>query len=135
MMLVTARGCGNIEGKGVVLVIAVRGLGVASFDMPVVVGPGIMSLVTVEGPCIASIMAWTIVGISLKVKGTSLDVEEAGKQTMVDDVLLLFDNWVDCDKGYKCSKVNQHLMGWMLSLSTTTRRHINVTEEKLLLNS
>ena len=99
-MLITAGGYSDVEGKGAVLVVIVRGRGVALFDAPApVVGPGTASLVTAEGPCIASMTAWTIVGMSLEFKGVSIGVKEAGEETMVVDVLRLFDNWVDHDKG------------------------------------
>ena len=91
------RGCNDVEGEGVVLVVVVRGRGVVSFDTPTpVVGSGTALLVTVEGPCIMSMTAWMIVGMSSEVKGASVGVKE---ETMVVDILHLFDNWVDRDEG------------------------------------
>ena len=77
----------------------VRGSGVVSSDISVVVGPGITSLLTAERPCIASITVWTIVQKFLKVKGASVGVKEAMKATLVIDVFHLFSNCADRNKG------------------------------------
>ena len=105
-------GHSNVEGEGAVFVIVVRGRGVALFDAPApVVGPGTASLVTAEGPCIASMTVWTIVGMSLEFKRVSIGVKEAGEETVVVDVLRLFNNWWIMTRVDQRQKVNQCLIG------------------------
>ena len=76
-------------------------MALALSDMPVVVGPDIISLLTADRPCIASITAWMILEMPLEVKVALVGVEEAKEETMVIDILRLFNNWVDHNKGDK----------------------------------